>query len=162
MYIDPRLFLPTPSARRATTGPRGPQGEKGISTHALREEGDLDGRRHQPVVLISTHALREEGDDTAVTVSDRLEKFLPTPSARRATRRTAKTSLLLLFLPTPSARRATPAGCTSFAKSNYFYPRPPRGGRLGFVVGQPVGAGISTHALREEGDGNTSGTAPLR
>ena len=34
----------------------------------------------------------------------------------------------------------------------YFYPRPPRGGRLRFVD-RPGGVpGISIHALREEGD----------
>ena len=34
-----------------------------ISTHALREEGDVDGGVLAAVIqLISTHALREEGD----------------------------------------------------------------------------------------------------
>ena len=58
------VFLPTPSARRATVG----QGVDlddpvVISTHALREEGDrtLLQQRHQ-TPSISTHALREEGD----------------------------------------------------------------------------------------------------
>ena len=34
------LFLPTPSARRATDGGIGLPGQLAISTHALREEGD--------------------------------------------------------------------------------------------------------------------------
>ena len=56
-------FLPTPSARRATWEAYKLSGILSISTHALREEGDLrpgvDSHR-QPD--ISTHALREEGD----------------------------------------------------------------------------------------------------
>ena len=55
-------FLPTPSARRATD----PVHRVGplfiISTHALREEGDLTADQYQAVFGISTHALREEGD----------------------------------------------------------------------------------------------------
>ena len=56
-------FLPTPSARRATSeidaSPRTPY----ISTHALREEGDLFGIQGGAAgSMISTHALREEGD----------------------------------------------------------------------------------------------------
>ena len=78
------------------------------------------------------------------------------------------------FLSTPSARRATSSGshCSSFRQ--YFYPRPPRGGRRlcaalpvherDFYPRPPRGgrpcscrrrvppAGISIHALREEGD----------
>ena len=34
----------------------------------------------------------------------------------------------------------------------YFYPRPPRGGRLPFPAGCSGGEKISIHALREEGD----------
>ena len=34
----------------------------------------------------------------------------------------------------------------------YFYPRPPRGGRLANLGEQPVKKKISIHALREEGD----------
>ena len=33
-----------------------------ISTHALREEGDVEGLMLSPDCEISTHALREEGD----------------------------------------------------------------------------------------------------
>ena len=79
------LFLPTPSARRATGVRRQADGRGRISTHALREEGDVavprnravgmqflptpsarraTARSHRspPSVIISTHALREEGD----------------------------------------------------------------------------------------------------
>ena len=56
-----------------------------ISTHALREEGDLRDRGKVRQICISTHALREEGD--LQNIKNLLQSiiFLPTPSARRAT-----------------------------------------------------------------------------
>ena len=101
---------------------------------------------------ISIHALREEGDTKLVEPLDHPEKFLSTPSARRATSPSpvmvchTKISIHALreegdrltasvlyrvspFLSTPSARRAT----TAPAKI------------------MPNGY-ISIHALREEGD----------
>ena len=57
------LFLPTPSARRATL------------------QSDLF-KAHP---AISTHALREEGDGVGTAACGGLTLFLPTPSARRAT-----------------------------------------------------------------------------
>ena len=82
---DEHLFLPTPSARRATIFPssarlfggnfypRPPRGGRhispqwtyayiDISTHALREEGDQGTNTAKHTEKISTHALREEGD----------------------------------------------------------------------------------------------------
>ena len=56
------------------------------------------------------------------------------------------------FLSTPSARRATQHSTGRASRMQYFYPRPPRGGR------HPLGCfsthlfAISIHALREEGD----------
>ena len=80
---------------------------------------------------ISIHALREEGDFWALSTS-----------APRS-----------VFLSTPSARRATPAQGAGGRHRPYFYPRPPRGGRLGQRHTCGVdGLGISIHALREEGD----------
>ena len=57
-----------------------------ISTHALREEGDRRCNKVIGQVRISTHALREEGDYNNYGSSTRFHIFLPTPSARRATR----------------------------------------------------------------------------
>ena len=108
-------------------------------------------------VYISIHALREEGDTFSCATSAPWKTFLSTPSARRAT-----------CLPA----RSSPRRC-------YFYPRPPRGGRLDYYTGalpepqflstpsarRATKAGqalqrehtISIHALREEGDlGNTA------
>ena len=81
-------------------------------------------------IEISTHALREEGDSRAATAPRRslnfyprpprggrlsvspgrswASRFLPTPSARRATALIGEAENNGEFLPTPSARRATP------------------------------------------------------
>ena len=56
-----------------------------ISTHALREEGDLYQYPTPDLTDISTHALREEGDPAGSSRSSHKARFLPTPSARRAT-----------------------------------------------------------------------------
>ena len=41
-----------------------------------------------------------------------------------------------------------------------FYPRPPRGGRPGNIVGAIKQVTISIHALREEGDGQAGCRTP--
>ena len=56
-----------------------------ISIHALREEGDGDGRLYHGRSEISIHALREEGDFTGLGKIIGEKIFLSTPSARRAT-----------------------------------------------------------------------------
>ena len=107
---------------------------------------------------ISTHALREEGDSQASFSGLTSTRFLPTPSARRATdSRPARIQGKTAFLPTPSARRATPAlACGFLTTRRYFYPRPPRGGRPTHNTQHTTSNdAISTHALREEGDGKT-------
>ena len=60
------------------------------------------------------------------------------------------------FLSTPSARRATQDGTSSSSGRLYFYPRPPRGGRLDAATLTLRAQIISIHALREEGDGTQS------
>ena len=125
-----------------------------ISTHALREEGDIRGRDcPQCRRSISTHALREEGDQRVTNRFFKNLKFLPTPSARRATySRPMPWKEVALFLPTPSARRATSGDSASASRMTDFYPRPPRGGRPGPLKPHLPHEPISTHALREEGD----------
>ena len=100
--------------------------------------------------------------------------FLSTPSARRATVKSARCSDKPLFLSTPSARRATHKCGIHIEDWKHFYPRPPRGGRLPSILccstnsyfyprpprgGRPLFSSfcaliflISIHALREEGD----------
>ena len=79
---------------------------------------------------ISIHALREEGDYTSSRQPVYAEQFLSTPSARRAT---------------------LSSYCRVWQRE-YFYPRPPRGGRPRQIFHRAVGELISIHALREEGD----------
>ena len=57
-----------------------------ISIHALREEGDGASSFFRFFrCRISIHALREEGDGSFAYVAQYVNKFLSTPSARRAT-----------------------------------------------------------------------------
>ena len=148
-----RIFLSTPSARRATCSCSWGRRPRAISIHALREEGDMAS-----VALIVRHM-----------------GFLSTPSARRATvgfksppshqshfyprpprggRLAGKVIRHIpanfyprpprggrpkpfcafitfkIFLSTPSARRATMCITSLCSIASNFYPRPPRGGRL--------------------------------
>ena len=81
------------------------------------------------------------------------KKFLSTPSARRATPNLQHLSIgFFEFLSTPSARRATRCCHPSGLLLRHFYPRPPRGGRPDVVIHQAYCCVISIHALREEGD----------
>ena len=125
-----RIFLSTPSARRATSQAYFSFRRCIISIHALREEGDVTdlGQIKLPY-RISIHALREEGDPLPCCRGFMLPDFYPRPP--RGGRRARWNSLVLIpvFLSTPSARRATAID----------------------VSGQ-IGRQISIHALREEGD----------
>ena len=124
------IFLSTPSARRATQQPERMGDRHQISIHALREEGDQKGHTERRRQAISIHALREEGDIP--------ESYTELDGS--------------VFLSTPSARRATYASRRHRQHRANFYPRPPRGGRLGGILYGGRGQGISIHALREEGD----------
>ena len=126
-----------------------------ISIHALREEGDMapirglgasiyfyprpprGGRRQQPYKIscpqgISIHALREEGDRAGIPPSMRVSEFLSTPSARRATRRwLGRGSGTDYFYPRPPRGGRLRHSSKLQQNKGYFYPRPPRGGRPG-------------------------------
>ena len=124
-----------------------------ISIHALREEGDLNGR-HTPLLImvflstpsarratgavqpramhrpISIHALREEGDASSTTLGAAAGRI--SIHALREEGDVVRDGPMLFcrkFLSTPSARRATASSCKLLP---YFI--------------------ISIHALREEGD----------
>ena len=89
-----KRFLSTPSARRATGFIDIAVHDLLISIHALREEGDVGRPSVQAVVVaISIHALREEGDAKFVNDGHWTNPFLSTPSARRATRTSSKSSI---------------------------------------------------------------------
>ena len=168
-----------------------------ISIHALREEGDQrnlctgqhsryfyprpprGGRRAEESVVfgvkaISIHALREEGDVQTQTATRLGDAFLSTPSARRATvlRDTFDYDISISIHALREEGDVPPRA--SFSSSFYFYPRPPRGGRLNpptqeekahqFLSTPSARRAttrttyadraqmISIHALREEGD----------
>ena len=93
-------------------------------------------------ILISIHALREEGDQVQGALDREPEKFLSTPSARRATLRSVRQdvrndisihalreegdllwehfeNLMGQFLSTPSARRATTAAYSMTTMSRF-------------------------------------------
>ena len=147
-----KVFLSTPSARRATLAACAALHADAISIHALREEGDTvpssettsvedfyprppRGGRLQPVF---------QGENCCLN-------FYPRPPRggrlcpvwpRRGEWR---------FLSTPSARRATSTYRFDSGKVFNFYPRPPRGGRRAEAAKNRAWQ-ISIHALREEGD----------
>ena len=147
-----RIFLSTPSARRATyilsdVGcigldfyPRPPRGGRLLYGRVCAGLQDFyprpprGGRHHFRKVaarykLISIHALREEGDKSAERCAYLRRDFYPRPP--RGGRRGAPVYVSVSdgFLSTPSARRATPA-----------------------KAGKIIARSISIHALREEGD----------
>ena len=99
-----------------------PRPPRGGRPGAHRHSGRYDA--------ISIHALREEGDYASRSLS----------------------LSVILFLSTPSARRATSSRKQAAWFRNYFYPRPPRGGRPPLWRSLRASAKISIHALREEGD----------
>ena len=146
------VFLSTPSARRATR----PPSERTFQNQNFYPRPPRGGR---------------PGLDGAVAGHT---VFLSTPSARRATTKERTNARIVEFLSTPSARRATVELTVEQHKpeisihalreegdrvwiieegaAEYFYPRPPRGGRrLCFPFAAPDVI-ISIHALREEGD----------
>ena len=123
-----------------------------ISTHALREEGDLDKLKGADLNPISTHALREEGDCLRKMRQEEADRFLPTPSARRATADISSRYSCLSFLPTPSARRATRDPRSDIRRSSIFLPTPSARRATSLSRARARSHHISTHALREEGD----------
>ena len=147
-----KLFLSTPSARRATSKHFKVQEFAQISIHALREEGDEladkylqlskhfyprpprggrpnTARRPAKSEEISIHALREEGDRPRRAGKRSRNHFYPRP-------------------PRGGRLSETISGC----RLRYFYPRPPRGGRREHFENMFGENDISIHALREEGD----------
>ena len=127
--LDEMLFLPTPSARRATPVTGACAGPRSISTHALREEGDAQRERARPAEIYFYPRPPRGGRQQGGKAGEEYYKFLPTPSARRAT---------------PAARsRGRSEDISTHALRE-------EGDR--HQAGDPGVDGISTHALREEGD----------
>ena len=148
-----KLFLSTPSARRATS-----------TTAALQDSGDYfyprpprGGRQRLALrrllfLEISIHALREEGDAQMIRRVRGESSFLSTPSARRATLLAGPPSpYKKKFLSTPSARRATKDGALWAAENNISIHALREEGDVSRPRRRSRG-NISIHALREEGD----------
>ena len=81
------------------------------------------------ILAISIHALREEGDPIKITSLVDAQKFLSTPSARRATLQGARHKLLGCISIHALREEGDAAKVWTIAHNLDFYPRPPRGGR---------------------------------
>ena len=126
---------------------------KVISIHALREEGDPPVEPKSLIHFYFYPRPPRGGRPEPCKVVIYALIFLSTPSARRATYNTVdkfwdcyisihalreegdlacsfESVHFGIFLSTPSARRATSLQFLSHTFLAYFYPRPPRGGRL--------------------------------
>ena len=127
VYLEIALFSGARSGARATGQVISAIDTAYISIHALREEGDgVACRLALAGVGISIHALREEGDTLLFGEACQNQRFLSTPSARRATSSNTKSAATIQeFLSTPSARRATRATPRTLPRILNFYPRPP-------------------------------------
>ena len=102
-----RIFLSTPSARRAT----------------------IDEYKAHKKAEISIHALREEGDREIQTDRAWRANFYPRPPRGGRPNPPVWVELISGFLSTPSARRATSQVEMARRINKDFYPRPLRGGR---------------------------------
>ena len=101
-----KIFLSTPSARRATIFHEDADTALMISIHALREEGRPFSQQGFAVVGISIHALREEGDPC----------FVAQPLFQQISIHALR-------------EEGDPGRPRNGHDRGHFYPRPPRGGR---------------------------------
>ena len=126
----PRVFLSTPSARRATDIRTHLFMLQSISIHALREEGDI--RRVWDVIfyIISIHALREEGDLPFLPAVPHTIHFYPRP---------------------PRGGRLDNGGKQLYNVGISIHALREEGDRPANVQNS-IPSVISIHALREEGD----------
>ena len=125
-----KVFLSTPSARRATLA----------ACAALHADA------------ISIHALREEGDTVPSSETTSVEDFYPRPPRGGRLQPVFQgKNCCLNFYPRPP-RGGRPINLGSGAMRGDFYPRPPRGGRRLRQPSCRPPQRISIHALREEGD----------
>ncbi len=183
-HAEPDRFLSTPSARRATPRPqKWPWYKKFLSTPSARRatppaRGWRTSYRHfyprpprggrRSTVCWPTASPRSDfyprpprgGRPPATPASCAAERFLSTPSARRAT--PSRHFLLradAYFYPRPPRGGRQP-GLAGRKDISYFYPRPPRGGRRLGQTGRATQFPISIYALREEGDRTLTGKWP--
>ena len=101
-------FLSTPSARRATQG---------------------CFLRFAQATFLSTPSARR-ATPSVLPASAGSGQFLSTPSARRATKDPMEQARMIRISIHALREEGDPASCRRPTPSTYFYPRPPRGGRL--------------------------------
>ena len=130
-----KIFLSTPSARRATAERPWVTPEELISIHALREEGDDLTILQRSTKKISIHALREEGDSAIASARMNGANFYPRPP-RGGRPPEPKDRLTEMQISIHALREEgdSSAPCCCPHRSGYFYPRPPRGGRRAQVA----------------------------
>ena len=129
VYDDNRIFLSTPSARRATSAfcwTASPNGF--LSTPSARRATWRPASRKTACTNFYPRPPRGGRRGPTGDVMAR-RNFYPRPP-RGGRRRSAGLRIYThRFLSTPSARRATNSICARTRNLEYFYPRPPRGGR---------------------------------
>ena len=133
-----------------------------ISIHALCEEGDPPHRHRLAAPRDFYPRPLRGGRRFGGDFEPRAGRFLSTPSARRATLAAALSAMPTIFLSTPSARRATSGVCAVPVNLLFLSTPSARRATAEGSDHQPR-AGISIHALCEEGDGSPlAGCSPLR
>ena len=151
--FEEKVFLSTPSARRATTSPALTSLICDISIHALREEGDYK-KMYSLLLFCDFYPRPPRGGRLYAPLPERTWRGYFYPRPPRGGRRIVVQSVcdVIEFLSTPSARRATWHCIPDRSPKTHFYPRPPRGGRPTNRRTKTMTKEISIHALREEGD----------
>ena len=109
MCLNPSdfLFLPTPSARRATVFPHPVDVISQFLPTPSARRATCIRLVNVKLLDISTHALREEGDAGSRESWSSSPNFYPRPPRGGRHLRGGLYVLNVIFLPTPSARRAT-------------------------------------------------------
>ena len=172
-------FYPRPLRGGRPVSRRLPLRHKGISIHALCEEGDrghqrgiqadfdfyprpLRGgrrghdRQEQAADGISIHALCEEGDSNRRASSRRRCDFYPRPLRGGRQDDESLRKRVQEFLSTPSARRATSCRCSRLVNER-FLSTPSARRATSITAASTRSLSISIHALCEEGDPEDSG-----
>ena len=124
-----KLFLSTPSARRATVVVDERDLREVISIHALREEGDVFPLRFSSVIHDFYPRPPRGGRQHRLRHIFRPVEFLSTPSARRATRDFHRASSFRSISIHALREEGDPRSIMRLQVRYNFYPRPPRGGR---------------------------------
>ena len=124
-----RRFLSTPSARRATIDSYLEETKlEFLSTPSARRATKTGGSA-DIAIGISIHALREEGDSQIWVSKQSSKRFLSTPSARRATSQNHNNTWSKSISIHALREEGDSLPIRLCQTMQYFYPRPPRGGR---------------------------------